>query len=143
MKPYTDDVEHDADIQQVEYLSSLMEENQSGEFVTAREYYCLLMQVRRGLFNILLFGGRLFQQWAVDMYIKIESMRLDWYSNPANQKLIRAELYQVREMLSIQIFIPVHYIYIFIIIYIVYMLIQLNNRSNCVYCTTSCRALLM
>ena len=53
------------------------------------------MQVRRGLFNILLFGGRLFQQWAVDMYIKIESMRLDWYSNPENQKLIRAELYQV------------------------------------------------
>ena len=47
----------------------------------------------------------------VDMYIKIESMRLDWYSNPANQKLIRAELYQVREMLSIQIFIHVHYIY--------------------------------
>ena len=111
MKPYTDDAEHDADIQQVEYLSSLMEENQSGKFVTAREYYCFLMQVRRGLFNILLFGGRLFQQWAVDMYIKIESMRLDWYSNPANQKLIRAELYQVREMLSIQIFIPVHYIY--------------------------------
>ena len=111
MKPYTDDAEHDADIQQVEYLSSLMEENQSGKFVTAREYYCFLMQVRRGLFNILLFGGRLFQQWAVDMYIKIESMRLDWYSNPANQKLIRAELYQVREMLSIQNFIPVHYIY--------------------------------
>jgi len=143
LKPYTDDAEHDADIQQVEYLSSLMEENQSGKFVTAREYYCFLMQVRRGLFNILLFGGRLFQQWAVDMYIKIESMRLDWYSNPANQKLIRAELYQVREMLFIQIFIPVHYIYIFIIIYIVYMFIQLNNRSNCVYCTTSCRALLM
>jgi len=143
LKPYTNDAEHDADIQQVEYLSSLMEENQSGKFVTAREYYCFLMQVRRGLFNILLFGGRLFQQWAVDMYIKIESMRLDWYSNPANQKLIRAELYQVREMLFIQIFIPVHYIYIFIIIYIVYMFIQLNNRSNCVYCTTSCRALLM
>jgi len=53
------------------------------------------MQVRQGLFNILLFGGRLFQQWAVDMYIKIESMRLDWYSNPENQKLIWAELYQV------------------------------------------------
>jgi len=63
--------------------------------VTAREYYCYLMQVREGLFNILLFGGRLFQQWVVDMYVKIESMRLDWYSNPDNQKLIRAELYQV------------------------------------------------
>ena len=119
MKPYTDDAEHDADIQQVEYLSSLMEENQSGKFVTAREYYCFLMQVRRGLFNILLVEGRLFQQWAVDMYIKIESMRLDWYSNPANQKLIRAELYQVREMLSIQIFIPIHYIYL--LIYISYI----------------------
>jgi hypothetical protein len=31
----------------------------------------------------------------VDMYIKIESMKLDWYSNPENQKLIWAELYQV------------------------------------------------
>jgi hypothetical protein len=29
------------------------------------------------------------------MYIKIESMRLDWYSNPDNQKIIRADLYQV------------------------------------------------
>lgn len=43
-------------------------------FVTAREYYCFRLQVRRGLFNIILFGRRLFQQWAVDIYIKIESM---------------------------------------------------------------------
>ncbi|EEC75772.1 hypothetical protein OsI_12678 [Oryza sativa Indica Group] len=64
------------------------------KFVTAREYYCFRLQVRRGLLNIILFGGRLFQQWAVDMYIKIESMRLDWYSKPENQKKIRAELYQ-------------------------------------------------
>ena len=105
--------------------------------------HCYRLIAINRLQNNTLSKGRLFQQWAVDMYIKIESMRLDWYSNPANQKLIRAELYQVREMLSIQIFIPVHYIYIFIIIYIVYMFIQLNNRSNCVYCTTSCRALLM
>jgi hypothetical protein len=41
-------------------------------------------------------GGRLFQQWAVDMYVKVESMRLDWYSKPAHQDLIRADLYQVR-----------------------------------------------
>ena len=99
---YIDDAENVADIQQGENLGSLMEENQSGKYVTAREYYCFLMQVRRGLFNILLFGGRLFQQWAVDMYIKIESMRLDWYANPANQKLIWAELYQVRQMFSLQ-----------------------------------------
>ena len=29
------------------------------------------------------------------MYIKIETMRLDWYSKPENQKIIRADLYQV------------------------------------------------
>ena len=87
--------EDDADVQQGENMSTMVEEWQSGRFVTAREYYCYLMQVREGLFNIMLFGGWLFQQWVVDMYVKIESMRLDWYSNPDNQKLIRAELYQV------------------------------------------------
>jgi hypothetical protein len=91
----TEHGEDDADVQQGECMSTMVEERQSGRFVTAREYYCFLMQVREGLFNILLFGGRLFQQWVVDMYIKIESMRLDWYSNPDNQKLIQAELYQV------------------------------------------------
>ena len=82
-------------MQEGDRLSRVADAAQSSRYVTAREYYCFKMQVRRGLFNILLIGGRLFQQWAVDMYIKIESMRLDWYSNPENQKLIRAELYQV------------------------------------------------
>ena len=76
-------------------LSRVADAAQSSRYVTAREYYCFKLQVRWGLFNILLFGGRLFQQWAIDMYIKIESIRLDGYSNPKNQKLIRAELYQV------------------------------------------------
>ncbi|KAL6896781.1 hypothetical protein ACP4OV_007353 [Aristida adscensionis] len=76
------------------FLSSMVEAAQSVRYVSAREYYCFRLQARKQLFNILLFGGRLFQQWAVDMYIKIESMRLDWYSNPKHQKLIRAELYQ-------------------------------------------------
>ncbi|KAM0911314.1 hypothetical protein ACQ4PT_013546 [Festuca glaucescens] len=73
------------------------EENatQSRKFVSAGEYYCFKLQVRKKLFNIILFGGRLFQQWNVDMYIKIETMRLDWYSKPANQKAIRTDLYQV------------------------------------------------
>jgi len=63
--------------------------------VSAREYYCYMMQVREGVFVIFFYGGRLFQQWIVDIYIKIESMRLDWYSNPEHQKIIRADLYQV------------------------------------------------
>jgi hypothetical protein len=33
-------------------------------------------------FNILFYRGRLFQQWLMDMYVKVESMRLDWYSLP-------------------------------------------------------------
>ena len=98
------DGEIDDDIQQRDDINRAAENsNKSSRFVTAREYYCFMMQVRKGLFNIVLFGGRLFQQWAVDMYIKIESMRLDWYSNPANQKLIRAELYQVSKIKSVNI----------------------------------------
>ena len=67
----------------------------SRKFVSAREYYCFKLQVRKRLFNIILFGGRAFQQWAVDMYIKMETMRLDFYSKPMNRKLIRVDLYQV------------------------------------------------
>jgi hypothetical protein len=67
----------------------------SRKFVSPREYYCFKIQVRKKLFNIILFGARAFQQWAVDMYIKMETMRLDFYSKPKNQKLIRADLYQV------------------------------------------------
>ena len=44
---------------------------------------------------LFFYGGRLFQQWLVDVYVKIESMHLDWYSNPEHQKIIRADLYQV------------------------------------------------
>ena len=63
--------------------------------VSAREYYYYIMQICNGIFNIFFHGGRLFQQWIVDMYVKIESMRLDWYSHPDHQKIIRADLYQV------------------------------------------------
>lgn len=48
--------------------------------------------MRRGIFNLILHGGLLFQQFAVDMYIKVESSRLDYVRN--NQKEIRADLYQ-------------------------------------------------
>jgi hypothetical protein len=50
--------------------------------VSAREYYCYKLQMRPNEVNIMFYGGRLFQQWLVDMYVKVESMRLDWYSLP-------------------------------------------------------------
>jgi hypothetical protein len=66
------------DVQEGDVLGGVADAAHSTRFVTAREYYCFKLQIRRGIFNILLFGGRLFQQWCVNMYIKIESMRLDW-----------------------------------------------------------------
>jgi hypothetical protein len=57
-----------------------------------RDYYCYKFQIRPGIFNPILYGKRLFQQFAVDTYIKIESSRLDYIRN--HQTKIRADLYQ-------------------------------------------------
>uniref|UniRef100_K3Y1Y3 ATP-dependent DNA helicase n=1 Tax=Setaria italica TaxID=4555 RepID=K3Y1Y3_SETIT len=48
--------------------------------------------MRPGIFNPILHGKRLFQQFAVDTYVKIESSRLDYIRN--NQDILRADLYQ-------------------------------------------------
>ena len=48
--------------------------------------------MRPGIFNPIFFGKRLFQQFAVDTYVKIESSRLDYIRN--NQQELRADLYQ-------------------------------------------------
>jgi hypothetical protein len=50
--------------------------------------------MRPNEFNIMVYGGRLFQQWLVDMYVKVDSMRLDWYLFPKHQKIIRVDLYR-------------------------------------------------
>jgi hypothetical protein len=60
--------------------------------VSVRDYYCYKFQIRPGVFNPILHGKRLFQQFAVDMYIKIESSRLDFICK--NQDRLRADLYQ-------------------------------------------------
>ncbi|KAK9058181.1 hypothetical protein SSX86_023021 [Deinandra increscens subsp. villosa] len=59
--------------------------------VAMREYYCYKFQIR-STENVLLFGGRLLQQFVVDVYIKIETSRLQFYE--LNQAKIRADLYQ-------------------------------------------------
>jgi hypothetical protein len=45
-----------------------------------------------GIFNPILYDKRLFQQFAVETYIKIESSRLDYIRN--HQDDISADLYQ-------------------------------------------------
>ncbi|ONM27260.1 hypothetical protein ZEAMMB73_Zm00001d007637 [Zea mays] len=52
----------------------------------------LTSEIRPGIFNPILHGKRLFQQFAVDTYIKIESSRLDFIRK--NQDRLRADLYQ-------------------------------------------------
>ncbi|XP_022875705.1 uncharacterized protein LOC111394171 [Olea europaea var. sylvestris] len=60
--------------------------------VSCREYYSYKLQIRPSSKSVLLHTGRLFQQYVVDMYVKIETARLDYFRS--NQKQIRAELYQ-------------------------------------------------
>jgi hypothetical protein len=60
--------------------------------VSMCDYYCYKLQMRPSIFNPILFGKRLFQQFAVDTYIKIESSQLDYFQN--NQDSVRADLYQ-------------------------------------------------
>ncbi|XP_022881047.1 uncharacterized protein LOC111398365 [Olea europaea var. sylvestris] len=60
--------------------------------VSCREYYSYKLQIRPSGKSELLHTGRLFQQYVVDMYVKIETTRLDYFRS--NQKQICAELYQ-------------------------------------------------
>ncbi|XP_074309757.1 uncharacterized protein LOC141644184 [Silene latifolia] len=60
--------------------------------VSCIEYYCYRLEIRPNDSSILLRSSRLLQKYVVDMYIKLESTRLDFIR--ANQSVIRAELYQ-------------------------------------------------
>lgn len=56
--------------------------------VSCREYYSYKLQIRLSDKSVSLHSGRLFQQYVVDMYVKIETSRLDYFRS--NQKQIRA-----------------------------------------------------
>ncbi|AQL05669.1 hypothetical protein ZEAMMB73_Zm00001d047132 [Zea mays] len=60
--------------------------------VSVRDYYCYRFQICPSIFNPILHGKRLFQQFAVDTYIKIESSHLDFIRK--NQDRLRADLYK-------------------------------------------------
>lgn len=66
--------------------------------VSAMNFYAYRIMIRGG-YNHLLHGGRLFQQFLVDMYAKIESERLLYLR--LNQKKLRAEEYvHLRDAIS-------------------------------------------
>jgi hypothetical protein len=74
------------------------------KFVTVLDYYSYRFQIRDNWGEIgalqrpeqirdtLLFGGALFQQYAVDMYCKVEENNLDYLRH--NQSRLKAELYK-------------------------------------------------
>jgi hypothetical protein len=55
--------------------------------VSVRDYYSYRLQMRPSIFNPIIYGKRLFQQFAVDTYVKIESSCLDFIRN--NQDTVR------------------------------------------------------
>jgi len=67
--------------------------------VTPMEYYSYRLQLRDN-YSILHLAGRLFQQYIVDNYAKIEQSRLNYLKN--NQSHIRAELYKgIQDVLDV------------------------------------------
>ena len=67
-------------------------QNVSHKEVTVRQYYSYKLYFRKPSSTLLFYGGRLFQQYVVDNYVKIESTRLNYLRY--NQDKIRKELYQ-------------------------------------------------
>ena len=60
--------------------------------VSCREYYCYKLQLRETERSVLLLCGRLLQQFVVDMYIKLETTRLEYFRK--EQSNFRREVYQ-------------------------------------------------
>uniref|UniRef100_A0ABD2WRH7 ATP-dependent DNA helicase n=1 Tax=Trichogramma kaykai TaxID=54128 RepID=A0ABD2WRH7_9HYME len=60
--------------------------------VTRNAYTKYMMAIRPNDFNHILCGRRLFQQWVVDSYVKIEKDRIQYCKD--NQKELRADTYQ-------------------------------------------------
>ncbi len=66
-------------------------EGTPGRSLTQTRFYAYQLQVRPDEFSAILRGGRLLQQYIVDMWAVSEQRRLTWLRN--NQKTIRASLY--------------------------------------------------
>ena len=60
--------------------------------VTRCSYIKYRMSVRPDIFNAFLLGRRLFQQWIVGSYVKVEKDRIEYVRN--NQKQLRVDSYQ-------------------------------------------------
>jgi hypothetical protein len=46
--------------------------------ITQCEFYSSQLSIRKGIFNAVLYGGPLFQQYVVDAYVKVEANRIHY-----------------------------------------------------------------
>ncbi|XP_031094289.1 uncharacterized protein LOC115998774 [Ipomoea triloba] len=71
---------------------AVFREGRKRSSISCREYYAYKFQVRASDNSLLLHTGRLFQQFIVDIYIKVETQRLDYFRK--KQQLFRSENFQ-------------------------------------------------
>ncbi|XP_022683539.1 uncharacterized protein LOC101768973 [Setaria italica] len=90
INPYSENIRS---IGQVDNLKDYHVELNLDQRLDQRTYNVpLTSEMRPGIFNPILYDKRLFQQFAIDTYVKIESSRLNYIRN--NQDLLKADLYQ-------------------------------------------------
>nr|XP_027109221.1 uncharacterized protein LOC113729090 [Coffea arabica] len=72
--------------------NAVLQKRKKKRNTVCREYYCYKFQMCQIDKSLLLHCGRLFQQFCIDTYVKIESARLDFHRN--RQRQIRTDVYQ-------------------------------------------------
>ncbi|XP_021742949.1 uncharacterized protein LOC110709046 [Chenopodium quinoa] len=74
------------------YGWSINSVDNNGRTILCRAFYAYYFQIRPHSISIILLAQRLFQQFVVDNFVKIEANKLRWIRD--HQHTIRAELYQ-------------------------------------------------
>ncbi|CAG8466445.1 15935_t:CDS:2 [Dentiscutata erythropus] len=69
-----------------------IKQNITEKKVTTKQYYVYKLHICQNFSSLLHYGGKLFQQYVVDNYVKIECERLNYLK--FNQDKLRRELYQ-------------------------------------------------
>ncbi|GAA0167936.1 hypothetical protein LIER_22770 [Lithospermum erythrorhizon] len=82
------------DIAHTDDNTSLPRSSKKRKTISCRDYYVYKVQIREQDKSYIMRFGRLLQQYIVDDYVKLESMRLDFFRHKSNQKRLRRENYQ-------------------------------------------------
>nr|GEU71378.1 DNA helicase PIF1, ATP-dependent [Tanacetum cinerariifolium] len=85
--PYGEDGYHE----QIPYHTNKGKRKTARDYVTMKEYYAYVIPYRKDQCTTLHRGGRLFQQYLVDVSTAIKEQRLSWTRN--NQDTLRVDLY--------------------------------------------------